>query len=298
MRRRILAVAAAVALTGAVAACGSVAASPAAHTTSPAAHTTMPAATMPATTTTTPVAAPSVPAGYTSCGSGVYAGPDTSCPFALNVWRAATADGDTPVVTAYSPVTGKYYSLALTSTDPYIYNGASNGNTAIVEWWPSTPTATAAPVTAPPATVTPGAPVAGTTTPAKSAGSVLWCGQVAYGGYPETITPLAAWLAYQKEQGNLGINGKRTEFTTTTDDIEAAGTTSADEYQLGTALCEEVRDADAFPPPAQLVYFDEAMGDFYDASIQLHDTRNTASALPYLTNGTAAMNAFLTAVES
>ena len=45
--------------------------------------------------------------GFTSCGSGVYAGPHTSCPFALNVYQAATADGNTPIITAYSPTTGK-----------------------------------------------------------------------------------------------------------------------------------------------------------------------------------------------
>ena len=108
----------------------------------PTSSTTTPATTAPATTTpaTTPV-----PAGFTSCGSGVYAGPDTSCPFALNVYRAATADGDTPVVTAYSPVTGKSYSLALTSTNPVTYNGASNGNTALVEWGLTTATPAAAP---------------------------------------------------------------------------------------------------------------------------------------------------------
>jgi len=225
----------------------------------------------------------------------VYAGPDTSCPFALNVYQAATADGNTPVVTAYSPVTGKSYSVSLTSTNPVTYSGASNGNTALVEWGLTTTTPAAAPATTP-AAATPGAPIPQTTSTATVAGATLWCGQVAYGAYPVTISPMSAWLADERSEGDLALNGDRSVFTTTVDDIEAPGVTAAAAYQLGTALCEEVRGAEGYLPPGQLTLYDKAMADFYQASILIH--AREGGYLTYLQYGTDAFDAFLTAARA
>ncbi len=48
----------------------------------------------------------------TSCGGGVYAGPSTSCSFALNVRDAyEQAPGATASVRVYSPVTDQYYTM-------------------------------------------------------------------------------------------------------------------------------------------------------------------------------------------
>lgn len=47
----------------------------------------------------------------TNCGDGVFAGSDTSCPFALNVQSAWMTSGATTSITAYSPVTGQSYAM-------------------------------------------------------------------------------------------------------------------------------------------------------------------------------------------
>jgi hypothetical protein len=65
------------------------------------------------------------------CGAGLYAGPDTSCSFALNVQQDAEAAGYPYQLSAYSPVTGESYLMTLTSTSPYTYQG---GNGALVEF--------------------------------------------------------------------------------------------------------------------------------------------------------------------
>jgi hypothetical protein len=70
-------------------------------------------------TTTQTVTSPSSPtvapaaSGGTSCGGGLIAGPNTSCPFAENV-RAAwdQAPGNVATVTAYSPVTSQTYTMS------------------------------------------------------------------------------------------------------------------------------------------------------------------------------------------
>lgn len=46
------------------------------------------------------------------CGNGIYAGPNTSCDFAVNVYDAYwAAPGAAASVRVYSPVTGSYYSM-------------------------------------------------------------------------------------------------------------------------------------------------------------------------------------------
>lgn len=62
-------------------------------------------------------------AGGGNCGGGVTAGPNTSCPFALNVssaWNSADNAGvpsGTADVTAYSPVTGQNYIMSCSWAD-------------------------------------------------------------------------------------------------------------------------------------------------------------------------------------
>ena len=144
----------ALALIGGLAACGT-AGSPAA---APTVRVTQTVALMPTVTetvtptpppivtkTVTPApvrvvyvapAAPAAPA-LTACGLGtyneeVYAGQDTSCPFALNVeqvWSSAPSN----TFNAYSPVTGLSYTMTC--------NGAATtdctgGNNALVEFTP------------------------------------------------------------------------------------------------------------------------------------------------------------------
>jgi len=65
------------------------------------------------------------------CGAGLYAGPNTSCAFADNVAQVAADQGDPYSLSAYSPVTGQYYTMTETSTNPIIYQG---GNGALVEF--------------------------------------------------------------------------------------------------------------------------------------------------------------------
>jgi len=72
-----------------------------------------------------------VPAGYTDAGSGVYAGPNTSTAFALAVHQAWLDSGKASTVQAYSPVTGKTYTMTQVSSSPYLFTG---GNDASVEW--------------------------------------------------------------------------------------------------------------------------------------------------------------------
>jgi hypothetical protein len=57
--------------------------------------------------------APSTTVSGTNCGSGVTAGPNTSCPFALNVRSAyLQAPGLVTTVRVYSPTTGQTYSMS------------------------------------------------------------------------------------------------------------------------------------------------------------------------------------------
>jgi len=129
------------ALIGGLAACGS-----ATQAAPPRAAVTV-TATPPPTVTVTPTPTPTktktvvvVPAqtvyepaapALTNCGGGVYAGANTSCPFALNVAQAYQTDW-TPgsAIYAYSPVTGSTYAMSCYGSDPTTCTG---GNNALVE---------------------------------------------------------------------------------------------------------------------------------------------------------------------
>lgn len=61
-----------------------------------------------------------VPDDVTKCGDGIYAGEETSCPFAREVARTWKASGGNRFITAHSPVTGLDYELYCDGTDPVI----------------------------------------------------------------------------------------------------------------------------------------------------------------------------------
>jgi serine/threonine-protein kinase len=117
-----------------LAACGSSTPTPAVTVTASSAPTT-PAATTPAPAAPAqpapvktvyvqaPAAAPAPAPVLTDCGGGVYAGADTSCPFALNV--AANYTGTGPDY-AYSPVTGLSYTMNCSDSNPIICTGGDN----------------------------------------------------------------------------------------------------------------------------------------------------------------------------
>jgi Flp pilus assembly protein TadG len=86
-------------------------------------------ATVTPSTVTASVSVPVAPQG-TSCGSNVSAGPNTTCPFALNVAAEyLTEGGGTISIVVYSPVTGLDYTMSCVAGVPSICRG---GNNAVV----------------------------------------------------------------------------------------------------------------------------------------------------------------------
>ena len=307
MRKTIIGCVSGAALVLALAACSTSSFSPAAAS-SPAVGThSAPASSAPAApAATTPAPAAFAPgSGFTSCGSGVYAGPDTSCPFALNVWRAATADGNTPVVTAYSPVTGQSYSLALTSTNPVTYNGASNGNTALVEWWPAS-SAPAAGAPATPAATAPAAPATAAAVPQPvpvPANIALWCGNVTSVVHAPSLKVWKTAGQWQWDSVYLSLPGFRTgaafmENSNYNDSPAAAVLADAG------AMCDSgIRPALGNPPPVDQAQFLAAMASFAKATQIIHGvstgsnyTAAQNAARPYFVQGVDQLNVFLAAI--
>jgi hypothetical protein len=80
---------------------------------------------------TTPNTQPSTPANRgTSCGGGLFAGPNTTCAFAANVRRAwGEAPGTTNTVRVFSPVTGQTYTMnCAPSGDGVTCSGGNNAS--------------------------------------------------------------------------------------------------------------------------------------------------------------------------
>jgi hypothetical protein len=75
-------------------------------------------------TTTDPPEYP--PGAAASCGGLVFAGPDTSCPFAENVVSAYANDSGNVTVTASSPVTGETYTMQCSGESPVSCTGGTN----------------------------------------------------------------------------------------------------------------------------------------------------------------------------
>ncbi len=66
-----------------------------------------------------------------SCGDGVLAGENTSCPFAKNVRDAYfSVPGDSVEIDAHSPVTGKSYRMSCVKTGDKVT--CRGGNQAVV----------------------------------------------------------------------------------------------------------------------------------------------------------------------
>ena len=65
------------------------------------------------------------------CGDGVFAGPNTSCPFAQNVRDGYFAvPGDSVEIEVHSPVTGKTYTMACVKSGRRVT--CRGGNDAVV----------------------------------------------------------------------------------------------------------------------------------------------------------------------
>jgi hypothetical protein len=130
-------------LSGGLAGCGSASPAAAAATVpiAPVTVTGTPVPTVTVTPTPTPtvtktvvveprsVYVPAAPT-LTACGIGtygeeVYAGPDTSCPFALNV-EQDWSDAPSNTFSAYSPVTGLSYIMSCNGANTNECTGANN----------------------------------------------------------------------------------------------------------------------------------------------------------------------------
>ena len=71
------------------------------------------------------------PANATSCGGGLAAGPNTSCPFARNVADEYRSSGGEATVTAYSPTTGKTYRMRCRGSGPTVCEGGRDASVFI-----------------------------------------------------------------------------------------------------------------------------------------------------------------------
>ncbi len=85
------------------------------------------------TTTTSAVAvggssSGGIPSGATSCADDVYAGPNTSCQFALNVSTNYYGSGQSTNIDVYSPVTNKNYVMTCTGSSPTVCRGGNNAS--------------------------------------------------------------------------------------------------------------------------------------------------------------------------
>jgi hypothetical protein len=69
--------------------------------------------------------------GDKDCGDGVFAGPNTSCPFAQNVREQYfSVPGDSVEIDVYSPVTQQTYTMSCVRTGDRVT--CRGGNNAVV----------------------------------------------------------------------------------------------------------------------------------------------------------------------
>ena len=71
--------------------------------------------------------APPAPA-MKSCGSGVYANGNTTCPFAHNVRNEYYNSGQSSVIRVHSPVTGSTYTMSCSSRSPHTCTGGNDAS--------------------------------------------------------------------------------------------------------------------------------------------------------------------------
>jgi hypothetical protein len=81
--------------------------------------------------TTTPAPAPSSGGSGDDCGGGVRAGPNTSCPFALNVADEYRSSGGATRISVYSPTTGQTYRMVCSEGSPNVCTGGNNASVYI-----------------------------------------------------------------------------------------------------------------------------------------------------------------------
>jgi hypothetical protein len=74
----------------------------------------------------TPAAPSPATAGPTTCGGGLSAGPNTSCPFAELV--RASYPGSSNSFEVYSPVTDEVYTMSCTTSSPHTCTGGNNAS--------------------------------------------------------------------------------------------------------------------------------------------------------------------------
>ncbi len=73
-----------------------------------------------------------MPGTYKECDVGVFANPQTSCPFAANVASAwYTSGGSNYLPSVYSPATGRYYDMYCSETLPTECTGGNNASVVI-----------------------------------------------------------------------------------------------------------------------------------------------------------------------
>ncbi len=85
-------------------------------------------ATTTSAATTSAATTPASTAGTSSCGSGISVGPNTSCPFAVNVKAAYDkAGGGNVLIHVFSPTTGQTYEMACGGTGGTIVCTGGNG---------------------------------------------------------------------------------------------------------------------------------------------------------------------------
>lgn len=66
--------------------------------------------------------------GSRSCGGSLSVGPNTSCGFAANVRDAYYSSGGDSVVDAYSPATGRTYTMQCSGGSPHVCTGGNNAS--------------------------------------------------------------------------------------------------------------------------------------------------------------------------
>jgi hypothetical protein len=65
------------------------------------------------------------------CGGGVRAGPNTSCPFALNVADEYNSTGGATRIYVHSPTTGETYRMTCSEGSPNVCTGGNNASVYI-----------------------------------------------------------------------------------------------------------------------------------------------------------------------
>lgn len=64
--------------------------------------------------------------GLKSCGDGVSANSNTTCPFALNVKEAYFDSGQSDTIDAYSPQLGRSFTMSCSAGSPHVCTGGAN----------------------------------------------------------------------------------------------------------------------------------------------------------------------------